>query len=444
MAIWDAWFRQKPYASAALRSGLFGRYTDTYKSDFQLRSWKQAVEAFEKGQNLAALEFLLGYLNDPIGQSVSWHHQNSTLHFEVVQGSQKLIGRADAFHIRVEAPLVHLLDNDLRLFRQLLEANFKFEYCRYAISELNQLVLTADLYLADAAPHKLYQAFRELALHADKQDDLLLSNFDTVESVTENLRAYYNEDICRVQYEYLHRQVAKLVDHIQSCGLDPEQHQGALAYMMLACMYRLDYLLKPEGANMDMVEQMRRHYFDEQAGGAPVLRNRALLQRLIAWTEQPFEVFCKSQYKVKHTFGLTTSENHDRFVGFVEGELHHMDWYLGRGYVPVALAVPEYIIGHCLFNFALPQPLRDLLHMYYEIAEADYFRLLGFEVVEFTDKQNRLQESKIRTAIAAIVEKYLPAYPHLNTRQLALDCSGGLALFAKSYLRALTLINFNR
>ena len=46
------------------------------------------------------------------------------------------------------------------------------------------ITLLFDTMMEDAFPYKLYYALKELALHADKHDDLLLNEFDFLKPIS--------------------------------------------------------------------------------------------------------------------------------------------------------------------------------------------------------------------------------------------------------------------
>jgi len=138
-------------------------------------------------------------------------------------------------------------------------------------------------------------------------------------------------------------------------------------------------------------------------------------------------------YRVKTSFGITKPVTHDRVVSFIDGELHQMDWYNDNGHHKVALAIPGYIVGYCLFNYAIPKPDKDLFYLYYQIIYHSFFEQLGFKLDLVDFKQQTFNKKGIKRAIKEIVDANKEKYPHLspNTNKLSFD---GQVKFAKSYL----------
>jgi hypothetical protein len=63
--------------------------------------------------------------------------------------------------------------------RRLLEMNFHLYYSRYAIQD-EKLCMLMDSSIETANPSKLYYGLKELAIKADKHDDLLIQDFTSL------------------------------------------------------------------------------------------------------------------------------------------------------------------------------------------------------------------------------------------------------------------------
>jgi hypothetical protein len=143
--------------------------------------------------------------------------------------------------------------------------------------------------------------------------------------------------------------------------------------------------------------------------------------------------FHKELYQTSATFGITSPTNHNQFVSFVDGELPNMDWYAEHKHYAIARAIPEYIIGYCLFNYALPKPDKELLHLYYQITEPVYFNALGFESNFYNPTTNKFDRKAIKKAIERIQKENDAKYPRFQPKVGILDFSS-LHQFAKSFL----------
>ena len=153
-------------------------------------------------------------------------------------------------------------------------------------------------------------------------------------------------------------------------------------------------------------------------------------QKLI---DRPKEAYLKEMYRVNSTFGITVPVNHDRVRSFINGEINNMDWYQEHGHLDIAMAIPGYIVGYCLFYYSVPEPVQELLHLYYQIIYADYFKALGFSPLLFQKESTTFAEKAIKIKIKKIVDKYEDKFPRLDPKFKHLKYTT-IDAFAKSYL----------
>ncbi|MEO0333892.1 MAG: hypothetical protein AAF223_19835, partial [Bacteroidota bacterium] len=159
-------------------------------------------------------------------------------------------------------------------------------------------------------------------------------------------------------------------------------------------------------------------------------------------TEYQEPTFAQELYAGKSTFGITLPANHDRLASLIDNELPNMDWYQDNGYPEVARAVPGYIAGYALFNYAVPPPDRDLLQLYYRVCEDSYFQKLGYKQ-QFLDRDGRPARRAIRAAITDITDRHTDDYPRLRPAlsQLSFDT---LMDFGRSYLRMVRELDLSK
>ncbi|MDX1940750.1 MAG: hypothetical protein SFU99_09380 [Saprospiraceae bacterium] len=410
----------------------FGRYSDSYKESDNYEAWDQALEKFETEDYIESYRAFFRYLRDEQEDNVKWWEDGDGIGFELYQGSKKISGFADAKILKAEAKIAHSDELNVNFMRHLIERNFDLNYSRFALDDDNNLTIVFDTYTIDGSPYKLYYALKEVATNADKQDDLLLDEFKVLQPIEsahlEELPDFEKE----AKYNFIRAQIESVLKEIDEGKLNRDQYPGGIAYLLLDLTYKLDYLTKPEGYTMETLERIHRLYFakDEKTTSQ---KNVLLCKELRKLMDRPKEDFFKEMYRVTTTFGITTPVNHDRVVSVIDGELHNMDWYKDNNHLGVAVAVPGYIVGFCLFNYAIPKPDRDLLHLYFQIIESDYFKTLGFQNDFYDSQNNNFNRRAIRKAIDSIVDAHRSKYNKLNpiTSILRYD---SLVEFAKSYL----------
>ncbi len=417
----------------------FGRYADAWKSPEQMAWWRQAQKAWEEQRYLDSVEALLHYLLDPARQNVQWTRTGTQIHFTLLQGSKVVHGQADDERLRAESRVAHTRQRQVACLRRLLEANADLNFSRFALDGQEHISLVTSSFLLDGSPWKLYHALRELAVNADKQDDLLLDEFDQLEPVEMEHVEPLSAEEKAVRYDFFVQEIRRTFALLDSGALPPEQYPAAASYLLLGLVYRLDYLVKPEGYTMETFERLHRDYFTND-GRTVQAKNRQLRRELEALLERPREELYEELYLVPATFGITEAATHDLFVNFIGSELPHMEWYLEHDHPRFALAIPDYIAGYSLFNHALPPPDRDLLHLYWCVRAHQYFAALGLEYGLVDRASGRLNGAAIRRAVQAICRRHREHYPELEPPVRMLHTNGQTA-FARSFLQMMARLD---
>lgn len=420
----------------------FGRYTDSYKEESQYDFWDRSLEFFEAEEYLKAYDAFFRYLHDKTEDNVRWEENDGVIRFEVYQGSKKIVGTADRTKISAEARIAHTDKLDIDFMRRLLEHNFRLKHSRFALDDENNITIRFDSFTLDGSPYKLYFALKEVATSADKQDDLLLDEFRGLQAVdAEHLKPLPEEEK-KLKFDYLAGEIAWVLERLNRKQPSIDEYPGGYAYMLLHLIYKLDYLIRPEGFMMETLERMHRRYFANDGAplGDKIEGLKRELQRLM---NRDQEDFFKEMYEVTSTFGITNAVNHDRIVSFIDGELHNMNWYQENGFPMLAVSVPGYIVGYCMFNYAIPLPDRDLFHLYYRIVETPFFLKLGFVQRLYNVANDSFDKKGIRKELKRIVEKHQDKYPQFSPKTSMLNFRT-LPDFARSYLLMMRELNLTR
>jgi hypothetical protein len=95
-----------------------------------------------------------------------------------------------------------------------------------------------------------------------------------------------------------------------------------------------------------------------------------------------------------------------------------------------------------LFHYAPPKPVRELLHLFFQITESEFFREMGF-AIPYTDASGRLSKVEILKEIKSIAERNRTQYPYFKPDTNRLDFAS-MVLFAKSYILIMKDLNLNK
>ncbi|MBC7775524.1 MAG: hypothetical protein H7246_08795 [Phycisphaerae bacterium] len=411
----------------------FGRFSDAYKSDAQQQSFDRSLEAFEQGEYLKAYRDFLIFLKDEDAKvpNITWQETEDEIRFELWQGSQHITGFANAEKVKAESKVARADDLNVGFMRRLMEANFNLKFSRFALDADNNISIVFDTRTSDGSPLKILHALRELAIHADKQDDLLLSEFAMLHPSEERDHGNISDTEKEVKYAYIHRSIEAAFAEIDKGKPDPNTYPGSYAYLLLALAFRLDYLIKPEGFMMDLLEKVYAAYFTKN-NLTPQVKVQQMRREFQTLLDRPKAEFFKEMYRTRSTFGANPAVPHGTFASFIGGELANMEWPIQQGHDALAFAVTQYVTGFTLFHQAPPKPDREFLHLFFQISESTFFRELGFHI-PFTDAAGRLQKAEILKEIKHIVERNRAQYTRLRPNTNSLDFAS-YTLFGKSFL----------
>ncbi len=438
MDIWDRFFKWKGEAETYPE---LGRFSDLYKDEKQYDAWDISLEKFEQESYHDSIQYFLRYIKDDSLQNVKWQKIEGGLRFEILQGSKLIRGFTNHRKFRAEAKIAYTHQLKIGYLRRLIDQNFGLKYSRYALDENSTITLVFDSFIIDASPYKLYYALREIALNADKQDDLLLDEFSSLDPINTGHVLPIPMKEKAIKFQYFSDEIKKVLNLLNSTRLNILQYPGAVGYLLLSTIYKLDYLITPEGNIMEQFERIHRNYFtnDQKSHHQKVSEVTKAFENLA--TTQADE-FYKEIYKTISTFGITLPANHRQIVDLIDTEIRNMDWYLENNHMEFALAIPSYVVGYSFFNYALPEPLRDLFQLFYRITESEYFQELGYK--SFLNKKLPVKKL-IKEEFKRIEKQHAARFPELTLKASVLSYVN-LPEFTRSYLwmiRDLNLAKIN-
>jgi hypothetical protein len=433
MSFWDFILGRKQEKKIAEPSIRFGRYTDSYKSKTQYDFWDLALKEFENDNYLEAYTAFFQYLRDEKDDNVRWLNENSGIRFEILQGSKRVTGIADARQVKAEARIAHAEELSVAFMRRLMESNYSLDYSRYALDDDNNLVIKFETSALDGSPYKLYYALKEVAINADKLDDLLLDEFQShLTSIDMGSKIDISLQEKEAKYAFIINEIQSVLNTIDSGNLNADKYPSGISYLLLSLIYKLDFLTVPEGFLMETIERIHRAYFHND-GRTLIQKNIGIRKDLDKALQREKELIFNELYATSSVFGILTPKGHDTLVSLIDGELPNMDWYEENKHSEVAMAVTGYIVGNALFSYALPKPDRELLTFYYKIFEPDYYTSLGFESIYFNNTTKNFDVKGIKAAIRQIIEAHKEKYPLLSPDLNTLDFSTPSRL-ARTYL----------
>ena len=241
----------------------FGRFTDSYKEDEKYQCWDKSIDNFENEKYLTSYAMFFDFLAIDGQNNVQYTQSQGKISFTIYQGSKIIYGDADFARFRAEARIVKSPKPNLGLMRLLLEENFGLKYTRYSIDEENCICLKFDTYVEDGSPHKIYQALKELATQADRKDDVLIHNFEELIPINFNHTRQISIQEKKVKFDFFTSNVRKVLHEIDHGKLNTFLYPGGISYLLLDFLYKIDFLIKPEGTLMEVVRACNELYFTD-------------------------------------------------------------------------------------------------------------------------------------------------------------------------------------
>ncbi len=411
----------------------FGRYSDAYKPEHKYDEWDKSMDLFEEGKYVESFQNFFSYLTDATQDNVKTWTTGDDLHFEVLQGSKLIKGVVGSKMVKAEAKVAHAEELSIGFLRRMMELNFSLKYSRFALDDEDNLTLIFDSYLLDGSPYKIYYALKEMAVSADKQDDLLIGEFEKLKPINTGHLLSIPEEQKDIKVAFIRRRIAQVFEEIDNSKLNAEQYAGGVGYLLLDLAYRIDYLVRPEGELTEALERIHRVYFTHDKKSSAE-KNRAVRKEFEKIMERSDEALKAEMYVVSSSFGITSPSSHEQLVAFIDSEMKNMNWYVENRHFEMALAFPGYVAGYGLFNYAFQPPTKELLHLYYRITEPEYFKALGYSPVYYYPESGKLDKRAISNTLEEWRDRHKTKFPKLkpDIKSLKVDT---MTAFTKSFFK---------
>jgi hypothetical protein len=410
----------------------FGRYTDHYKPRSKNANWDRSMQLNEKKDYLGSIKEFLIYLNDDELNNVTYVEEPQKIRFKIYQGSKCVEGFANQDSFFAEAKLAKFTKQDLGAFRLLLEENYMLQYCSFAMDSDNNLTLTMHSEYEDASPYKLYYGLKEMATRADKRDDIFIEKFDSLQAIHDGDISQLSLGEKKLRHDYLIKSATNTLDDVNDAYDKLKNYPALITYRLLNMAYTFDYLLKPEGMTMELIEKIHDISMNQKFLN-PDQKNREIIKQSKKFTERSSEDFYKELYETKATFGSMSAGNHVRLKEMVETEMQHYTWYMQNGFETFAQYIPQYIASYLLYSYAMPQPDKKYLHLIIRMGNDSYFASLGYPPLL---NEKGINKSIIANILNKIKDENEEFYTGLDTIDNDLDY-GSINSFNETLLRQL-------
>lgn len=397
----------------------FGRYSDNNKPLAKVNRWTDADNLFKEKKYPESLDAFFEYLRDDTIQNVVYERNGAEGRFHFYQGSKIVRGSFDGELLKAEVTLARMPQPSVPVMRRLLEMNFNLYYSRFSMDN-DRLCMRFDSDAETASPSKLYYGLKELATKADKQDDLLVQDFTILETSDSEHITVLSENEKLVKYEFLQKWIKQTLDIISP--LDADKFSGGIAYLLLALICRIDYLITPEGKLLHELEKIAGIYFKKDE--RPVVeKNRDMIEEFKKIQAIPKEEVFKNLFRSKHTFALVAPQQYKTIADNIHASNQNMMWYRDNNYPFIATQICEYGISYCQYSYSLPSVITELFHLFMMVNYPDYFSALGYKTAYYDPASGKFENESIIEKVLSIQQKWKEKYPLMDfkTQNLRFD-----------------------
>jgi hypothetical protein len=392
---------------------VFGRYSDNNKPVEKVEKWNQAEVLFKEKKYAESLEAFFEYLCDEYAENVKHERQGNEGKFFFYQGSKIVRGFYNSEMLEAEVSLASMPQPSVPVMRRLLEMNFALYYTRYAITE-DRLCMMFDSDIETANPSKLYYGLKEMAVKADKQDDLLVQDFTSLLPVDTEHIIQIPESEKEIKYKYMQIWIKETLDLIEN--VDADKFSGGIAYLLLALAYRIDYLIIPEGKLLLNIEKIVEIYFKKD--DRPVSeKNQDMIEEFMKLQARTKSDIFPYLFRSRHTFSIVMPQNHKTIADAIYNANQNISWYRDNRRNDIAARISEYGFAYCQYSYSLPRPVSDFFQLFMMVNYPDYFTELGFKYVYYKRETNEFNKEQIMTTIHEIEDTWRSKYPEMKIRE---------------------------
>ena len=413
----------------------FGRYSDNNKPVAKVNRWTDADNLYKEKKYIEGIDAFFEYLQDDTAQNVVYERNGAEGRFHLYQGSKIVRGHFNNEVLKAEVTLARMPQPSVPVMRRLLEMNFNLYYSRFALDN-DRLCMSFDTAIATASPSKLYYGLKELSTKADKQDDLLVLDFTMLETTDNEHIIVVPESEKEIKYEYLQKWIKETLNTI--AGVDTDKFSGGNAYMLLALIYKIDYLITPEGKLLHDLEKITGIYFKKDE--RPVIeKNRDMIEEFRKMQAKTKEEVFPCLFRSKYTFAIVAPQQYKTIADSIHGANQNLVWYKDNKHPFIATQIAEYGISYCQYSYSLPKAITELVHLYMMVNYSDYFAVLGYKRY-YDPAKNQFAADEISEKIKAIQERWKEKYPLMDfkTQNLRFD---NLVNFDYSFTNELEFLN---
>ena len=415
----------------------FGRFSDRNKTNEQLLALHQADKLFEEGNCIEGIIKFFEFLKDSKYGNIKYEETNKKVKFSFFQGSKKIKGYLCNGKIYAYSELIKLQKDNDELFKILLNMNYKMKFSKFSLDK-GIIKIEQNQFTKKNSPESLYYSLREMAIIADRYDDYLEMKFEDAEIINKSHIVELEEREFEVKSKYFYDLLQTTFEQVDS--LDTVKFAGARAFILMNSVFKILYLLSPEGILLENLKNIYDFYYTED-NKTQVEKTAFVYSRLNALKKLSIVELKHSLYYVLYTFPEVLPTESTEFINFVKDEIQKIFWYESNEYKNVAQAILEYIVGYSCFSFGTIPVVKELLSIFWQVMNKKFFDDL--EIKDLPFEKDKISFFFLMQKVSSINSAASHIYPKFffNIKHLNLD---NRFEFAKSFIYEMINLNFSQ
>ncbi|RYD54938.1 MAG: hypothetical protein EOP56_17770 [Sphingobacteriales bacterium] len=390
----------------------FGRYSDNNKTLIKSRKWYAAEDLYKEKKYEEALDAIFDYLRDETEDNLHLEKTENGFKFDLVQGSRKIYGESDGKFISARVPLAVMQTPSTAAMRRLLELNYTLYYTRTALDDKNTLYMVFDSEITTGSPNKIYYGLRELAVKADRQDDLLLADFPTLKTADLSHIEQLTDHELDVKYKYFRKWIEEALRRAEA--LNADSFSGAIAYILLGTVYRIDFLIAPESKLLSDLERIHNMYWEKKEDIPLIERNQMMKDAIRKLLDISRESFANSVFRAKGTFSMASPAKPEKVKDHIFNANKDSHWYIDNKYPDIARLINEYGVLHNQFIYSMPKVQTDITVIYMAVMHPEFFLELGMKEPLYDTTNKEFHDEAIKDAIDIAIGRFKDKYNYMK------------------------------
>jgi hypothetical protein len=240
-----------------------------------------------------------------------------------------------------------------------------------------------------------------------------------------------------IKYKYLQKWINETLELIET--VDAEKYSGGIAYLLLTLIYRIDFLLVPEGKLLLAMEKIVEIY--SKKDDRPITqKNAEMIGEFMKFQARKKEDVYPYLFRSRYTFSVVAPQNYKMIADAIYNANQNIAWYKENKHLEIVAQISEYGLSYSQCTYSLPRPVTELFQLFMMINYPDFFKELGFKKNYYNKEKREFNKQAILQAIEIIQQAWAFKYPALKikTDKLKFD---SLIAFNQSFTTEIEFLN---